>query len=160
MAEMFLKIDGIEGESLDRWHKGEIEIQQWNWNTSTPVQWERNQGGHSSGAKIDKINVTKVCDRASTTLYRYCVTGKHFKHARIICRKNDGEKKLEYLTIEMEDVMIGMVKWAGNGDAQILGETIELSFAEFYLTYKTQKDTGDSEPGRNFGFNIQTQVQK
>ena len=157
---MFLKIDGIKGESLDRWHKEEIEIQQWNWTTTNEIHWERNQGGHSAGMKMTGVHIFKVCDRASTTLYQYCVTGKHFKHARSICRKNDAEKKLEYLTIEMEDVMVAAVKWSGNGEAQILVEEIDLSFAEFYLTYKTQKDTGDADPGRDFGFNIQTQVQK
>ena len=31
MAEMFLKLDGIEGESLDSVHTGEIEIKDWQW---------------------------------------------------------------------------------------------------------------------------------
>ena len=159
MAEMFLKIDGIEGESLDRWHKDEIEIERWSWNTTNTTHWDRNQGGQSTNATIEKITVNKICDRASVALYRYCVTGKHFKKARIICRKNDGEKKLEYLHVELEDVMIQQVKWDGTGLNQNLNETIEITFAEFHLKYKTQKDSGDPEGERAFGFNIQTQVQ-
>jgi len=157
---MFLKIEGIDGESLDRWHKNEIEIDNWSWTTKNNVTWGKNQGGHSTNAEISQITVNKICCRASAILYRYCVTGKHFKKARIICRKNDGEKKLEYLTVELEDVMISQVKWFGNGANQTLQETIEISFAEFYLVYKIQQDTGDAGKEQTFGFNVQTQVQR
>jgi type VI secretion system secreted protein Hcp len=155
---MFLDIDGIHGESLDSEHGNEIEIQSWGWETNNPVRWDLNQGGHSTKVHINAVNVTKICDRSSVALYQYCVTGKHFKKAKITCRKNDGEKKIEYLIVDMTDVMISKVLWSGQGDSQTLGETIELSFAEFKLRYKLQNDMGDSNPGdQDWGFNIQTQ---
>jgi type VI secretion system secreted protein Hcp len=157
---MFLKIDGIVGESLDVAHKTEIEIQSWSWDSTNPVRWDLNQGGQSTKAHINAISVNKMCDQASVALYRYCVTGKHFKNARIICRKNDGEQKIEYLTVEMEDVMISKVCWSGQGESQTLPETIEISFAEFTLKYKTQRDSGDASGDMMFGFNIQSQIQK
>jgi type VI secretion system secreted protein Hcp len=157
---MFLKIDGIQGESIDSWHANEIEIQSWSWMTTNPVRWDLNQGGQSSKVKVDKIVVQKVCDQASVALYRYCTTGKHFKNARIICRKNDGEQKLEYLTVEMQDVMIQQVNWTGQGNEQALGESIEICFAEFTLTYKPQQDSGDATGDMTFGYNVQTQIQK
>src|SRR5215471_15846262 len=79
VTEMFLKIEGIDGESLDRWHKNEIEIDNWSWTTKNNVTWGKNQGGHSTNAEISQITVNKICCRASAILYRYCVTGKHFK---------------------------------------------------------------------------------
>lgn len=161
MAEMFLQIEGIQGESIDSWHPNEIEIQSWSWFTNNPVRWDLNQGGQSSKVHVDHIIVNKICDQASVALYRYCVTGKHFKTARIICRKNDGEQKLEYLTVDMTDVMIQKVNWNGQGGDQTLGESIEVSFAEFTLTYKTQQDSGDAANGdMTFGYNVQTQIQK
>ncbi len=161
MAEMFLKIDGIQGETLDTYRPGEIEIQTWTWDAGlNPVRWDLNQGGQSTRANTDKIVVTKVCDQASVALYQYCVTGKHFKNARIICRKNDGEEKINYLTIEMEDVMIQEVNWSGQGESPTLTETIELAFADFTVRYKKQRDSGAADGDVHFGFNIQTQVQK
>jgi type VI secretion system secreted protein Hcp len=159
---MFLHIQGIVGESLDNYRKGWIEIQNWNWETSNPIRWDVNQGGQSTKAKIEKIVVQKACDQASAALYRYCVTGKHFKHAQLICRKNDGEKKLDYLTIDMDDVMIQKVNWTGQGDLQTLSETIEIQFAEFEIKYKTQHDSGESSAkgDQTFRYNLQTQFQK
>lgn len=160
MAEMFLAIDGIQGESLDVHHPNEIEIQTWNWDTINPVRWDLNQGGHSTKVKINAVNVTKIADRASVALYQYCVTGKHFKKAKITCRKNDGDQKIEYLIVDMTDVMISKVAWTGQGGEQTLGENIEISFAEFKIRYQLQADSGDAtvQPGMDWGFNIQKQM--
>src|ERR1700740_3718574 len=106
MAEMFLWIDGIQGESTDKDRANWIEIASWSWDTDNKIRWDLNQGGQSTKAHIEKIIIQKSCDQASVTLHRYCLTGKHFKNAQIICRKNDGDSKLEYLTVEMTDVMI------------------------------------------------------
>lgn len=157
---MFLKIEGIQGETLDVHRQTEIEIQGWGWEVWNPIKWNLNQGGQSTKAHIKEMTVTKICDQASVALYQYCVTGKHFKSARIICRKNDGDNKVEYLTIEMDDVMIQSVNWSGQGDSPILNETLELAFAEFNLLYRTQQDSGDAKGGIQFGFNIQKQLKK
>jgi type VI secretion system secreted protein Hcp len=159
VAEMFLKIDGINGESIDKDHGQEIEILSWSWLTKNPIRWDLNQGGQSTKVDIDKITVNKACDQASVALYQYCLTGKHFKNARIICRKNDGLEKIEYLTVLMEDVMISKVTWAGQGEAQFVTETVDISFAEFRILYKTQRDSGSADGDMHFGYNVQTQVQ-
>jgi type VI secretion system secreted protein Hcp len=156
---MFLKIDGIDGESLDdKYHKW-IELQTWTWGTNNPVRWDVNQGGHSNKATIDKVTVTKICDCASVTLHQYCMTGRHFEKAHIVCRKNDGEHKLEYLVVHMKDVMVSSVKWTGQGQDTTLGETIDLSFAEFKVCYTVQDDSGDAGTRQmEWGFNIQKQT--
>jgi type VI secretion system secreted protein Hcp len=157
MAEMFLWIDGIQGESIDSERGKWIEIQNWSWHTHNQIRWDMNQGGQSTKAKVNEITVNKVCDQASVTLHRYCLTGKHFKKGRIICRKNDGEKKLEYLTVELEDVMIQKVSWSGQGEAQAVTEIVEICFADFTLKYKPQRDSGDADGEMHFRYNIQTQ---
>ena len=165
MAEMFLWIDGIQGESTDKFMEkvkpGHIEIQTWGWTVENPVHWDVNQGGQSTKATIKHFDVGKTCDQGSVALYQYCVTGKHFKKAHIICRKNDGVDKINYLTIEMEDVMIQHVGWSGQGESQMLTENIQIQCAEFTLKYRTQRDDGNAADGDvHFGFNVQTQVQR
>ena len=82
MAEMFLKLDGIEGESLDSVHTGEIEIKDWQWDTINTVKWDINQGGQSTKVDVQHVLLNKFCDKASVTLYQNCVTGKHIRRAR------------------------------------------------------------------------------
>jgi type VI secretion system secreted protein Hcp len=157
MAEMFLKLDGIDGESLDSVHSGEIEIKGWGWVTTNAVRWDINQGGQSTKVEIKDIELEKICDKASVTLYQNCITGKHIKQGTITCRKNDGESKVEYLVLHLKDIMITKVQFIGDGDAQSLKEAVGLSFAEFRMDYKVQNDTGDAAGAKSFQFNVQRQ---
>jgi type VI secretion system secreted protein Hcp len=157
MGEMFLKLDGIEGESLDSVHGGEIEIKDWQWDTTNTVRWDVNQGGQSTKVVVQDIIINKYCDKASVTLYQDCVTGKHIRNGTITCRKNDGDQKVEYLIMKLTDIMITKVHWEGEGEQQALKETVGLSFAEFRIDYKVQNDTGNAAGSKSFQFNIQKQ---
>jgi type VI secretion system secreted protein Hcp len=158
MAEMFLKLDGIEGESLDSSHGGEIEIKSWGWVTENHVRWDVNQGGQSTKVDVNHIYLEKICDKASVTLYQDCVTGKHIKSGTITCRKNDGDQKVEYLVVKLTDIMVTKVEFSGDGESQSLKETVGLSFAEFRLDYKVQNDTGSAGGAKSFQFNVQRQT--
>src|SRR5260370_11825073 len=46
-SDFFLKIDGIDGESHDAFHKGSLELESWNWGQSQPVS--RSSGGSGAG---------------------------------------------------------------------------------------------------------------
>jgi type VI secretion system secreted protein Hcp len=157
MAEMFLKLDGIEGESLDSAHGGEIEIKSWGWKTENHVRWDVNQGGQSTKVVVNDINLEKICDKASVTLHQNCITGKHIKNGTITCRKNDGDHKFEYLILKMTDIMITNIEFSGEGDNQSLKETVGLSFAEFRIDYKLQGDTGSAQGSKSHQFNVQKQ---
>jgi type VI secretion system secreted protein Hcp len=157
MAEMFLKLDGVKGESLDDVHAEEIEIKSWSWGADCVVKWDMNQGGQSTKANIHVINLDKICDKASVMLYQCCITGKHIASATITCRKNDGAQKIEYLVVDLKDVMVSKVDWKGEGSEQSLGETVELSFAEFNIKYALQQDSGSAPGVNHFGFDIQRQ---
>jgi type VI secretion system secreted protein Hcp len=162
MAEMFLLLDNVPGESIDqalpKAHAGEIEIKSWGWKTTNKVSWNVNQGGQSTKADIGEITIQKTCDRASTFLYQCCITGKHILNGVITCRKSDGDQKVEYLKVRLKDIMVSHVEWSGDGDSQLLSETIELSCAEFHLEYQVQDETGNTPGGGvTFGWNLQQQ---
>ena len=158
MAEMFLKLDGIDGESLDSTHGNEIEIQAWDWETLNTVRWDINQGGQSTKVAVGEITIHKMCDKASVTLYQCCVTGKHIKSATITCRKNDGDQKVEYLIMKLTDLMITKVRFDGDGGEQSLKEQVGLAFAKFRMDYKVQNDTGSAGGAKSYEFDIQKQT--
>lgn len=158
MPDMFLKFHDIPGESLDEKHPGEIEIKQWEWESSANVSWERNQGGQCTHTTYGAIKVQKYVDSASAALLRCCLTGKHIRHATITCRKNDGDRKVNYLILELKDLMVRSVKWAGSGEDNDLPEAVELECAEFVNHYALQEDAGDPQGKTSFGYNIQTHV--
>src|SRR6266700_2264561 len=120
MAEMFLKLHDVDGESIDDTHHDEIEIKSWSWTNTAKVNWEWNQGGQATKVDVQGITLDKLVDKATVTLYQNCVTGKHIPSAMITCRKNDGEQKFEYLHIELKDVMVKYVVYTGDGENQAI----------------------------------------
>jgi type VI secretion system secreted protein Hcp len=162
MAEMFLELDGVLGETLDHEHakNGGIEIKSWSWNTENTVRWDVNQGGQSTKVKIEHIDLKKTCDKASPTLHQCCVTGRHIKKGKVTCRKNDGESKFTYLVVDMTDIMVSKFFWEGDGNEQMLNETVQLSFAKYNISYKLQNDTGSAQGSADFEFDIQRQSGK
>ncbi len=157
MAEMFLKLHGVDGESIDQTHHDEIEIKDWSWTTLATLNCAWNQGGQATKVDVHGIIVNKICDKASVILLQNLVTGKHISWAKITCRKNDGEQKFEYYIMELKDVMISDITFTGQGNDQQVGESITLAFAEFALNYNIQKDSGQVGGGKHFNFHIQKQ---
>lgn len=144
MAQMFLKIQDIAGESLDHAHAGEIEL-------DSVCMSAKNQAKASGGASgagtshgtIEKITVKKICDLATVNLIRYCLNCTVIPEATITCRKNDGEDQVEYLVITLSDVLISAVDWpAQERETPIINETVDLTFAFIKVEYKPQANTG------------------
>jgi type VI secretion system secreted protein Hcp len=154
MAEMFLMLDGIHGESLDAHHAGEIELTDWSWKLENTSSFVLTQGETSSKVVIQNIIVHKICDKASVNLLQYCTVGKHIPKGKITCRKKDGDDKVEYLKIDLTDIKISYVNWTGHGEQPTLAEEVELSFAEFKVHYTLQKDRGYAAGTTDFGWDI------
>ncbi|OLL33150.1 hypothetical protein BTH42_04215 [Burkholderia sp. SRS-W-2-2016] len=75
MSDMFVKIDGIAGESKDEFHPNEIEVSSWRWKME---QLSSLLTGASTGAAKETVvdlQFVHQIDRSSPDLMRYCLTG-------------------------------------------------------------------------------------
>jgi type VI secretion system secreted protein Hcp len=154
-VDMFLKLDGIDGESKDHKHENEIEVLSWSWGVSNAASFHHGTGGGTTKANFNEIHVVKVVDKATVNLWQYCTEGKHIKKGKITCRKAAGEDQLEYLVIDLEDVMVTSVHHNGSGSNQQVSESISLAFAQYTEKYKQQQNTGSAGGSVEFGWNIQ-----
>jgi type VI secretion system secreted protein Hcp len=156
MADIFLKLEGIHGESLDHKHHGEIEIADFLWGLTNNASFALTQQDAANNAKVDNVIVTKYFDKSSVTLAQFCATGQHIPEGRITCRKNSGDAKLDYLLIVLKKVMVTDIKWAGKEVAPGAPETVKLSFLQFKLFYTAQESSGASGHVNEFGFDVGT----
>ena len=76
-ADYFLKIDGIEGESEDDKHKGEIEILSFSFGASNAGSMSYGGGGGTGKVAMQDFNFTKRHDKASPKLFLHCCNGKN-----------------------------------------------------------------------------------
>jgi type VI secretion system secreted protein Hcp len=159
MADLFLDLTGVTGESLDAKHAGKIEFHQLKLGLDNKASPHMSEGEATKHASADHMVIGKWVDNATPTLARFCAHGKHIDKGTVICRKNDGDKKVEYLTIELEHVKIDRVDWGGRGEeTNGIQETVELSFQKFTIKYILQLDEGGEASGANeFPFSIPDQ---
>lgn len=152
-VDMFLKLDGIKGESQDAKHAGEIHIESFSWGLSQTGVSGVGGGGGAGKVNVHDLSVTKYVDKASCDLMYSCASGKHIPSGLITVRKA-GEKPLEYLKIKLTDILISSVQEAGHGGGDLMSETISLNFAKFQVDYQEQKPDGSGSPAGSMGWDV------
>jgi len=152
-VDLFLEVDGIKGESTDEKHKGSITVLAWSWGLSNSGTFHTGSGGGSGKANFQDISVTKYVDLASADLAYSCASGKHIPKVKLTVRKA-GESPLEYLTYQMEDILVTSISTGGSGGEDRFTENVTLNFAKVKMEYWTQNAKGGKGENKNFGWDI------
>ncbi len=152
-VDMFIKIDGITGESKDHKHKDTIDVLAWSWGMSQSGSFHGGGGGGAGKANVQDLSITKHVDKSSPLLMLSCCNGKHIKEALLTVRKA-GENPLEYLKIKLTEVMVTAVSTGGSGGEDRLTENVTLNFAKVQLDYLPQKSDGSGDAPVPFGWHI------
>jgi len=153
--DIFLKLDGIDGESQDANHKNEIEVLDWSWRISQSSTMHSGSGGGSGKATVEDLNFTHAIDKASPNLMKYCLTGKHIPEAKLTVRKAGGNP-LEYLLITMSDVIVSKVEPSGQKTDDIIQEKVGLAFSKVKQEYVVQNAQGGSAGAITAGYDIKS----
>ena len=156
-ADNFLKIEGIEGESVDKTHAGEIDVLAWSWGMSQSGSMHISAGGGAGKVAVQDMSLTKYVDRSSPNLMQKCCTGEHYPEAILTVRKA-GADPLEYLIITMQKVLVTSISTGGSGGEDKLTENITLNFADFASTYTPQAADGSGGARVEVAFSIAENV--
>jgi len=152
-VDMFLELDGVKGESVDKTHKGKIDIIAWQWGLSNSGTFHHGSGGGAGKASFSDITVTKYIDAASPNIMLFCANGKHFAKGKIIVRKA-GENPLEYLLIDFDKVLVTSYGTGGGSGEERLTESVTLNFAKVKVEYITQSEKGGKGTPHAFSWDI------
>jgi type VI secretion system secreted protein Hcp len=157
-VDMFLMLDGIKGESGDDKHKGEIDLESFSWGMSQMGSGHRSTGLGTGKVEVKDINITKLIDKASPSLMLACANGKHIPKGKITVRKA-GENPLDYLTIDMEGIMVSDYQTGGsdNGTEKPM-ENVALNFSKIKVEYWTQNEKGAKGENANFSWDVSKNV--
>ena len=156
-VDMFMKIDGIKGESGDDKHKEEIDVLSWSFGLSQSGSAHMGSGAGAGKVNVNDLSFTKYIDKSSPDLYLSCCNGKHLKDAKLTVRKA-GENPLEYLIVTMEDVIISSVAPGGSGGEDRLMEQVSLNFARFKVDYAEQDSKGGAGAKPKMGWDVTKNV--
>jgi type VI secretion system secreted protein Hcp len=152
--DYFLKIDGVEGESQDSKHKGEIDLDSWSWGeTQSETSGVGGGGGAGKVSMQDFHFVTKV-SKASPKLFLACATGQHLAKALLTCRKA-GKDQQEFLEVTLTDVLVSSFTTGGAEAGGIVPtDQFSLNFSKIEYKYAEQKPDGSLGPPIKVGWDV------
>jgi type VI secretion system secreted protein Hcp len=105
-TKSYLRIDGVEGDSLAAGHLGDIDIVLYSWGSPTfadETMPRLSSGSPTNGVGV--INVTKSPDKASYALNKAAVSGDHFSSMLLIVDR-DPYGYVPFMIYEMIDVIV------------------------------------------------------
>lgn len=140
-VDYFLKLDGIDGESTDDKHKGEIDVQSFSWGETQIGSHSGGGGGGAGKVSMQDFHFVMHVNKASPKLMIACATGDHIKKGTLVCRKA-GKEQQEYLKVEMEDLLVSSYQTGGSGGGPVPSDQISLNFSKITFIYKEQKPDG------------------
>ena len=128
-VDMFLKIDGIQGESRDSKHKGEIEILSFSWGVSNSGSGQTGGGGGAGKVTVHDFSIVKQLDTTSPEFLERACRGEHIGSALLTLVKSGGGKgdQQEYLKIKLSDILISSYQ-SGGSNSGLPAEQVSFSF--------------------------------
>jgi type VI secretion system secreted protein Hcp len=142
LVDYFLKIDGIQGESADKTHKNEIEIESFSWGANQTGTASRGGGMGAGKVQMQDFHFVMKVNKSSPKLMLACASGEHIKNAILTCRKA-GKEQQEYLKITFTDLLVSNYQTNGTGAGDIIPmDQIALNFTKVEVEYKEQKPDG------------------
>ena len=138
-VDYFLKIDGIPGESQDKTHKNEIQLNSFSWGATNAGSMAVGGGGGAGRVKFQDFTFMKSVDTASPKLMLACANGEHIKSAILVCRKA-GKEQQEYLKYTFTDLLVS--KFFLGGTEVMPAEEVSINYSKIEMEYKAQKADG------------------
>ena len=149
-TDIFVKIEGIQGESMDKRHSNWIDAESITHLIEQKVHSVAATGGRSGGrADFGDFVVHKEIDKASPKLNLRCAKGEHIREVIIEKTASYSDAgRVAYLQYKLEDVLVTSVDTSFSGGSQDAGtETVTLSFGKITCTY-TEMDASGRKKGK------------
>jgi type VI secretion system secreted protein Hcp len=139
--DSFLKIDGVEGDSNDAKHKGQIDVLSFSWGETQSGSPGRGAGGGAGKVQMQDFHFTMRTSKASPQLMLKCANGEHIREATLTCRKAGGDQQ-DFLIVKLADVLVSEYSLAGSSGDDNPADAISLAFVKIDFVVKEQDEKG------------------
>jgi type VI secretion system secreted protein Hcp len=151
---IYMKLDGIEGESTDKDHDKWCDLESFSFSSSRQGH-EASKHRATGDVRFSDIVGSKQVDKASTPMAKACFSGQHIKKAEVhLTTTLSGGGRQTYLVIELKDVIISSYSTAGAGDSRAL-EQFALNYAEIKLIYSPFDKAGKPQGKMDASWNVE-----
>jgi type VI secretion system secreted protein Hcp len=143
MANYYLQIDGINGESVASGFEKQIEVGSWSFGASSPA--DVGGGGLSAGTpSLSDFTCTFDLDSASYQILKDLYQGTHVDKTTFTgVKTGGGGTPYNYMQVIMSNCFITGFNTGGGGDG-VPSATMSLAYAQIEYDYYTQ-DTSSGQ---------------
>jgi len=141
-VDMFIKIDGIDGESRDKDHSGWIEVESFSWGAS--------RGGNRQADSVipGSLTITKSIDQASPSLMQACVSGKDLGEVFVgLITTDEKTERDQYITYKLMKVRLTSCATSDSDDRPT--ESITLNYDKIDYKYLPAGKTPGGDAKKN-----------
>jgi type VI secretion system secreted protein Hcp len=115
---LFVRVDGIDGESTQKGHEGEIEVFNFSETFRQSITTGGGGGGGAGKFTPGPVVFNKLQGRASIGLLRACAKGQHIPTVVITAFRQGGDGKgSPFYKITLKDVFVSAIAEKSTGDA-------------------------------------------
>jgi type VI secretion system secreted protein Hcp len=163
--DIFLKLDGIDGESTTKGHEKEIEVVSYDQSIDSTVP--AGGGGGAGKATFSGVRIRKLLDTASIPIALACASGLHIQSARFSFRRPS--PPLDFYVVTLEDVVVTHAGQCATTGIQsplafetlakspagaALLEEVTLHFGKIRWEYRPQGPKGQALPPITGGWDV------
>ena len=135
---LYLKLDGIEGESKDEAHQSWIDLSSFQFGATGPHIGPA--GEDHERASFSEFTFTKFVDKNSPGLLFDTASATPIKNATIDVVKPGTDKSKAFLEYKLSNVLISSYSTSGGSDDDRPTESVSLSYSEIQMQYFPQKN--------------------
>ena len=140
-VDMFMKIDGANGESKDSNHKNWSDIISFSWGATQPGNMASGGGLGAGKASFNDLHVVARIDKAAPAVMKHCASGKHLGKVELsVCKA--GGQQVEYSKITLEDVLVSSVQLSGELNSESVVVNYAFQAAKVKQQYWEQTEQG------------------
>lgn len=153
MADCFIKLDQVQGESGDADFKDHIQVESWGWSITQHVAagWDRATTGRPS---VADLVFTHRVDSASPALFARCARNDVIPNANLVMRRAGGSAQ-KYLFIKLRNVRVINVQLQHDAVNVVPQERVTLAYQQVDYEYVPQSAVGADRSGKSI-FSFQT----
>ena len=148
-VDMFIKIEGIPGESQDQSHRDWIDVLSFDMSVSRPI--EPGAGGGAAGrqaAQRSDLVLTKYIDKSSPKLALACCEGRYVPEVTPELINTGGGNRTPYMVYKLHNVLVSSYSVSGDTiggpppteEISLNYESIEWTYTEFDSADRPKKD--------------------
>lgn len=150
--------NGIKGESQEL--ADYIDVLSWSWGATQSATSHMGTGSGGGKVSVQDLVAVKYVDLSTSDLIKRCSNGEHIDTGHMIVRKAGGAETVDYLRIDMEQIIISSYQTGGgqNDPGDKVQETMSMNFRSFAWTYTAQEGSGAAGTEMAAGWDIAANV--